>query len=149
MPQVGELAPNFELEGTHGTFRLSDHRGERVVLLFYPGDFTPTCTKQFSSYAERASEMGRLDAAVVGISAQTVERHEEFRRMHGIPVPLLSDVDRAVAKAYGVSQPLLGTRRAVFIVDEYGLVAHRQVHMLSLDFETVDDLQTVLARLAV
>ena len=47
MPQVGDSAPDFELEGTDGTFRLADHRGERVVLLFYPGDFTPVCTKQF------------------------------------------------------------------------------------------------------
>src|SRR3954454_13419124 len=116
MAKVGDLAPGFELEGTQGRFKLSDQRGKRVVLLFYPGDFTPVCTKQFCSYADRFEEIDRLDATVVGISAQEVERHQEFQSMHGIPVPLLADVDKAVAKAYGVTQPLLGTRRAVFIV---------------------------------
>jgi len=149
MPQVGEQAPDFTLQGTDGTFTLSEHRGERLVLLFYPGDFTPVCTKQFCSYADRAEDMSRLDATVVGISAQPVERHQEFREMHAIPVPLLADEDRAVAKAYGVSQPILGTRRAVFIVDEHGNVAYRHVHMLGLDFQTVDDLEQALANLPV
>src|SRR5438094_382070 len=108
MPQVGDIAPDFELEGTDGKFKLSDQRGKRVVLLFYPGDFTPVCTKQFCSYAERPDDMATLDAVVVGISAQPVERHREFQEMNSIPVPLLADVDRSVAKAYGVSQPLLG-----------------------------------------
>src|SRR5947208_3772193 len=97
-PSVGEQAPDFELPGTDGTFRLSDHRGERVVLLFYPGDFTPVCTKQFCSYAERSDDVAKLDATVLGISAQPVERHNEFREMHSIPVPLLADGDRQVAK---------------------------------------------------
>jgi thioredoxin-dependent peroxiredoxin len=147
MPQVGDLAPDFELDGTDGRFRLSDHRGERVVLLFYPGDFTPVCTKQFCSYAERADDMSSLDATVVGISAQPVARHAEFRAMHSIPVPLLADEDRTVAKAYGVSQPLLGTRRAVFIVDEHGNIAYRHVHRLGLDYQSVDDLKTALAEI--
>lgn len=144
---VGDKAPDFELEGTDGPFRLADHRGERVVLLFYPGDFTPVCTKQFCSYAERADDMTELDATVVGISAQPVDRHDEFKEMHAIPVPLLADVDKKVAKAYGVTQPLLGTRRAVFIVDEDGRIVHRHVHMLGLDFQTVDELREALAAL--
>lgn len=144
---VGDPAPDFELEGTDGPFKLSDQRGRRVLLLFYPGDFTPVCTKQFCSYAERSDDMAKLDATVVGISAQPVARHEEFRAMHGIPVPLLADEDRAVAKAYGVTQPLLGTRRAVFIVDEDGRVAYRHVHMLGLDYQTVDELQAALTSL--
>jgi peroxiredoxin Q/BCP len=147
MPDVGDIAPDFELDGTQGSFRLSDHRGERVVLLFYPGDFTPVCTKQFCSYADRAEDMSALDATVVGISAQAVDRHEEFAQMHGIPVPLLADVDRSVAKSYGLSAPLLGTRRAVVIVDEEGRIAYRHVHLLGLDFETVDDLREALAGL--
>lgn len=147
MAKVGHIAPDFELEGTDGRFRLSDHRGERVVLLFYPGDFTPVCTKQFCSYAERQEDLSALDATVVGISAQSVSRHEEFRSMHSIPVPLLADVDRKVAKAYGLSQPILGTRRAVVIVDESGRIAYRHVHMLGLDFQTVDELRETLAGL--
>src|SRR5205809_7582003 len=112
MPKLGDIAPDFELEGTDGRFKLSDHRGERVVLLFYPGDFTPVCTRQFCSYAEHAEDFDSLDATVVGISAQDLGSHDEFRAAHDIPVPLLSDTDKAVARAYGVTAPALGTRRA-------------------------------------
>jgi len=147
MANTGDVAPDFELLGTDGPFKLSDHRGERVVLLFYPGDFTPVCTKQFCSYAERSEDFSNLDATVVGISAQSVDRHREFQEMHAVPVPLLADEDRAVAKAYGVSQPLLGTRRAVFIVDQNGVIAYRHVHLLGLDFQTVDDIAEALAGL--
>jgi len=108
-PRVGEPAPDFELDGTNGRFRLSEHRGERVVLLFYPGDETPVCTKQFCSYAEREDELAALDATVVGISAQDVASHRSFQRAHGIPVPLLADTDRTVAEAYGVARRVLGT----------------------------------------
>jgi peroxiredoxin Q/BCP len=147
MAKVGELAPDFELDGTQGRFKLSDHRGEKVVLLFYPGDFTPVCTKQFCSYSDRYEEMDRLDAVVVGISAASVERHHEFQAMHAIPVPLLADVERKVAKAYGLSQPILGTRRAVVIVDETGRIAYRHVHLLGIDFQTVDDLREAIVGL--
>jgi peroxiredoxin Q/BCP len=145
--RVGDLAPDFELDGTDGRFRLADHRGERVVLLFYPGDFTPVCTKQFCSYAERAEDMGALDAVVVGISANDVASHERFRSTHSIPVPLLADADRAVARAYGLAAPLLGTRRAVVVVDADGRIAHRTAHAVGLRYETVDDIAAILARL--
>src|SRR5947207_10124497 len=127
-PQVGERAPDFELEGTDGPFKLSDHRGERVILLFYPGDETAVCTKQFCSYRDRADDMSALDAVVVGISAQDVDSHKAFTAHHGLTVPLLADVDRAVATAYGVSAPVVGTRRAAFVIDEDGIVRHRVVH---------------------
>jgi peroxiredoxin Q/BCP len=88
--------------------------------------------------------MSALNATVVGISAQKVDRHREFAQMHGIPVPLLADEDRSVAKAYGLSAPLLGTRRAVVIVDERGRIAYKHVHLLGLDFQTVDELAAAL-----
>src|SRR3954463_8539670 len=100
-PQVGDQAPDFELAGTDGPFRLSDHRGERVLLLFYPGDETAVCTRQFCSYRDNADAMEQLDATVVGISAQSVGSHERFRDHHGLTVPLLADEDKAVAKSYG------------------------------------------------
>ncbi len=146
-PGVGDPAPDFELEGTDGTFRLSEHLGERVVLLFYPGDNTPVCTKQFCSYAERADEMRDLPATVIGISSQAVESHREFQSKHSIPVPLLADVDRSVAKSYGASAPMIGTRRAVIVIDEAGVIRHRHVHRLGLDFQTVDEIRAVLDEL--
>jgi peroxiredoxin Q/BCP len=145
--KVGEQAPDFELEGTDGSFRLSDHRGERVVLLFYPGDNTPVCTKQFCSYAERREDMSDLPATVVGISAQGIDSHRDFQEKHSIPVPLLADNDKSVAKAFGVSAPLVGTRRAVIILDEDGVVRHRHVHRLGLDFVTVDEIKAMLGEL--
>ena len=147
-PNEGDFAPDFQLDGTDGRFSLSDHRGRRVVLLFYPGDFTPVCTRQFCSYAERSEDFDALDAVVVGISSQPVERHREFKEFHMIPVPLLADTDKAVAKAYGVSSPIRGTRRAVIVVDEDGRVAHRFVHTLGLDYQTVDDIKDVLDSMA-
>ena len=147
MTSIGGIAPDFELAGTEGPFKLSDQRGRRVVLLFYPGDFTPVCTKQFCSYADRAEDFDQLDAVVVGISAQDVESHEHFSAAHDVPMPLLADVDKRVAKAYGVTAPVLGTRRAVVIVDEAGRIAHRDVHAVGLSYRTVDDIAAALASL--
>jgi thioredoxin-dependent peroxiredoxin len=143
-PQVGDRAPDFTLEGTDGTFRLSDHRGQRVVLLFYPGDDTAVCTRQFCSYRDRSSDMSALDAVVVGLSHQDMDSHRAFTEHHGLTVPLLADVDRDVARAYGVSAPLVGTRRAAFVIDEDGVVRHRHVHALGLDFQDADDLADAL-----
>ena len=73
-PAEGEQAPDFTLEGTDGTFTLSEHRGERVLLLFYPGDETTVCTKQFCSYRDNAQAFNALGVTAVGISARTSTR---------------------------------------------------------------------------
>ncbi len=146
-PHVGDEAPDFELPGTQGAFRLSDRRGERVVLLFYPGDDTPACTRQFCSYRDRSDDMSALDATIVGISHQDVTSHEAFTARHGLTVPLLADADKAVAKRYGVAAPVLGTRRAAFVIDEEGVVRYRHVHALGVDFQDADDLAAALAAL--
>ena len=143
-PRVGDRAPEFELPGTHGNFRLSEHRGERVILLFYPGDNTPVCTRQFCSYRDRSQELDALGATVVGISSQGLVSHRAFRDKHGLTVPLLSDVDQAEARAYGVRAPILGTRRAVVIVDEEGVIRYRHDHTFGVRFQTVDDLRRAL-----
>jgi peroxiredoxin Q/BCP len=143
-PQVGDPAPDFELDGTAGAFRLSEHRGGRVVLLFYPGDNTAVCTRQFCSYRDEAEGFDALEATVVGISTQSVESHREWTAKHGLTVPLLADPGGRVAKAYAAHRTLRGTTRAVVIVDERGLVGHRHDHLLGLDFQTVDDLRAAL-----
>ena len=143
-PQVGEQAPDFELPGTDGPFKLSDHRGERVVLLFYPGDNTMVCTKQFCSYRDRADDFAALDATVVGISSQDLASHEGFAAKNGLNVPLLADVDKQVAKAYSAFSSRLGTKRAVIVIDEQGVVRHRHDHLLGLDYQSVDDLKAAL-----
>jgi peroxiredoxin Q/BCP len=143
-PQVGEQAPDFELAGTNGPFRLSDHLGERVVLLFYPGDNTMVCTKQFCSYRDRPEDLAALNATVVGISSQDLASHEGFVAKHGLNVPLLADVDKQVAKTYSAFSPRLGTKRAVIVIDEQGVVRDRHDHLLGLDYQTVDELSSAL-----
>jgi peroxiredoxin Q/BCP len=142
-PGVGDQAPDFELQGTDGAFKLSEHRGERVVLLFYPGDNTPVCTKQFCSYRDRADDFAALDATVVGISAQGVESHKGFIEKNSLTVPLLADVDKTVGKAYSASG-----KRAVIVIDEQGVVRHRHDHRLGLDYQSVDDLKAALDSLS-
>jgi peroxiredoxin Q/BCP len=143
-PEVGEQAPDFELPGTDGTFRLSDHRGERVVLLFYPGDNTMVCTKQFCSYRDRPDEFAALNATVVGISSQDLASHQAFTAKHGLTVPLLADVDRQVAQSYDAFSPRLGVKRAVIVIDEGGIVRYRHDHRLGLDYQSVDELKAAL-----
>src|SRR5918999_5422082 len=96
-PGVGDPAPDFELPGTDGHFRLSDHRDQRVVLLFYPGDDTAVCTKQFCAYRDGADEMAELDAVFVGISVQGMDSKESFRSKYGLTTPLLADTGGAVS----------------------------------------------------
>jgi thioredoxin-dependent peroxiredoxin len=146
-PAVGETAPDFELPGSDGTFHLADHRGERVVLLFYPGDETMVCTKQFCSYRDRGADFASLNATVVGISSQDVASHEQFVAKHNLNVPLLADIDKSVAKAYSAHSSRLGTKRAVVIVDEHGVVRYRHDHLLGLDYQSVDDLKVALEAL--
>ena len=143
-PQVGDPAPDFELPGTDGSFCLSDHLGERVILLFYPGDDTPGCTKQFCSYRDNSEEMESLGATVVGISGQDLDSHEKFISKHGLTVPLLADVGRKVAGEYGLTAPVIGTRRAVIIVDEEGIVRYRHVHLVGISHQSVDQLREAL-----
>ncbi|HEX4106693.1 MAG TPA: peroxiredoxin [Solirubrobacteraceae bacterium] len=144
-PQVGEPAPDFELSGTEGPFRLSEHRGARVVLLFYPGDNTPVCTKQFCSYRDHAEDFSSLEATVVGISAQDVDSHKQFTAKHGLNVPLLADVGGTVARQYGAwTGPLRMTKRAVIVIDSGGVVRHRHDHRLGLDFQNAQEIATAL-----
>jgi peroxiredoxin Q/BCP len=145
-PQVGETAPDFELPGTDGQFKLSEHRGERVVLLFYPGDNTPVCKAQFCSYRDRPDDFAALGAAVVGISAQGVDSHQGFIAKNNLTVALLADVDGAVAKLYS-AHGRIGTKRAVIVIDEDGIVRHRHDHLLGLDYQSVDDLKRALDEL--
>ena len=148
-PGVGDRAPDFTLEGTDGPFTLSEHRGRRVILLFYPGDNTPVCTRQFCSYRDQAEDFSALDAVVVGISDQSVDSHGAFRAKHGLNVPLLADEGGRVGRDYGAWAPVVGTRRAVVIVDEEGIVRHRHDDRLRgvLGFQDTEALREALASL--
>jgi thioredoxin-dependent peroxiredoxin len=144
---VGDSAPDFELRGTGGrTVRLADFRGRWLVLAFYPGDFTPVCTRQFCSYRDAADRLDELDAEVLGVSPQTLESHERFRAKHGLTVPLLADPKREMIRAYGVLGPGGMVRRSIFIVDPQGIVRYRHVALLGLRYQDVDELRQSLQR---
>src|SRR5688572_15370537 len=144
--EIGDPAPEFELAGTGDrTYRLTDYRGGWVVLAFYPGDFTPVCTRQFCSYRDGADHLDDLDAAVLGISPQSVSSHERFTSEHGLTVPLLADPDHATARAYGVVAPAGLVRRSIFIVDPGGIVRYRHVALLGLRYKDVEHLASALS----
>jgi thioredoxin-dependent peroxiredoxin len=127
---VGEPAPDFTLPGTGGRdYSLSEYRGQPVVLVFYPGDNTPVCTRQLTSYSTDIGEFAELGAQLLALSPQDVASHESFTGEHGFAFPLLADTDKAVGGAYGVLGPLGFYRRSVFVVDGGGTVryAHRAV----------------------
>lgn len=144
-PAPGDDAPDFELDGTAGRFRLSAQRGHAVVLLFYPRDQSAVCTAQFCSYRDHDAELSALGATVVGVSAQSVASHQRFIERHRLTIALLADVDLAVARAYGVRSKLLGTRRATFVIDARGVVRYRREHLLSVSFDSVEDLRRAVA----
>ena len=139
-PQEGSPAPDFALlDGDGQTWRLSDHRGQIVVLLFYPGDETPICTRQMCSVRDRWEDYAATGAEVVGISTNTVESHRSFAEHHELPLRLLADTDRKVADLFGAQSLIPGkVARSVFVINRDGLITHRDVRPLGL-FRPKDD----------
>ena len=147
-PGVGDRAPDFTLPGTGDrTWSLSEFTGRPVVLVFYPGDDTPVCTKQLNSYNEGLEQFEGLDAQVLGISAQDVASHQRFAGRHGLRIPLLADTDKSVAALYGTLGPLGFARRSVVIVDRDGLIRYVHRAMAGLTYRPVDELVAALAAL--
>jgi len=139
-PQVGAPAPEFNLKDGNGNdWGLSDHRGKVVVLLFYPGDETPICTRQMCSVRDRWEDYAATGAEVVGISTDSVESHKKFAEHHELPLRLLSDSDQEVANLYGARSLIPGkVARSVFVIDGNGIIRHRDVRPLGL-FRPKDD----------
>ena len=146
---VGDRAPDFTLPGTGGhDYSLAEYRGKPVVLVFYPGDDTPVCTKQLNSYNEGLDQFEKLDAQVVGISAQDVDSHDRFSAKHGgFAFPLLADTDKAVAGLYGTLGPIGFPRRSVFIVDGDGVIRYAHRAIAGLTYRPVSELVAVLSKL--
>jgi thioredoxin-dependent peroxiredoxin len=136
----GSAAPDFTLlDGDGAQWRLSDHRGQVVVLLFYPGDETPICTRQMCSVRDRWEDYVATGAEVVGISTNSVESHKNFAEHHELPLRLLADTDRKVADLYGAQSLIPGkVARSVFVINREGLISYRDVRPLGL-FRPKDD----------
>jgi peroxiredoxin Q/BCP len=132
--QVGAEAPDFTLrDGTGQEWHLRSHRGKVVVLLFYPGDETPVCTRQMCSLRNHWQEYAATGAEIVGISTDSVESHKSFVEHHKLPLRLLSDTGRKVADDYGARSLIPGkVARSVFVIDANGRIRHRDVRPIGL-----------------
>ncbi len=148
MIEVGQAAPDFTLpgiqDGAKRDYTLSEYRGRKVVIAFYPGDFTPGCTRQMCSYRDHYAELEPTGAVLLGISPQDVDSHERWAGKKGFHFPLLADVDKKVIDAYGVGAPLIGVHRSVFVVDGEGIVRFADRKLIGATFVPVDKLVPVL-----
>lgn len=129
----GSAAPDFALLDQNGQIhRLGDYAGRWLVLYFYPRDDTPVCTREACRFRDDIGVLGKLDAAVVGVSVDSPRSHADFSRKYGLPFPLLSDPDGRTAAAYG-SLINLGlvrfARRHTFIIAPDGRIAARFDHV--------------------
>ncbi len=130
MLEIGTQAPDFELLDQDGVARrLSDYRGTRVVLYFYPKDNTAGCTRQACGFAELHPQFTQKGAVVLGVSKDSVASHKRFQEKLGLPFTLLSDPDHEVIEAYGAWQEkknygktYMGIVRSTFLIDENGMV---------------------------
>jgi peroxiredoxin Q/BCP len=124
--EEGKPAPDFELESDTGeTVKLSDLRGQPVVLYFYPKDDTPGCTAEACSFRDSYEDFQEAGAEVIGVSSDSASSHEKFASRHRLPFTLLSDADGKVRKKYGVPATLgLLPGRVTFVIDRDGVVRH-------------------------
>ncbi len=138
----GTAAPDFALrDGEGAEWRLSEQRDKIVVLLFYPGDETPICTRQMCSVRDRWADYAATGAEVVGLSTNTVDSHKDFAEHHNLPLRLLADVDGKVAEAYGARSLIPGkVARSVFVIDRNGVIRYRDVRPLGLLRPKDDDI---------
>ena len=144
---VGSQAPDFTLDGWYRSeqaFSLAAERGRPVVLAFYPGDERLVCTRQMCSYSDRVDELHLTGSVVWGIAPQSVESHRAFAEGRALKMPLLADLDKAVARDFGVLGAF-GLRRSVFVIDASGRVAWRWVSTLNVTFPAVDEIRAALA----
>jgi peroxiredoxin Q/BCP len=131
---LNQPAPDFTLkDGDAREWRLTDQRGKVVVLLFYPGDETPVCTRQMCSVRDRWADYQATGAEVVGISSDSVDSHRKFAEHHDLPLRLLSDADGQVSKNYGARSLIPGkVARSVFVIDAEGILRYQDVRPLGL-----------------
>ncbi len=145
---IGDRAPEFTLPGPGGrTVSLSDYTGKPVVLVFYPGDDSPVCTKQLNAYNDGLDAFEALDAQIVGISAQDVASKDAFVAKHGFDFPLLADTDKEVAAAYGTLGPIGFPRRSTFIIDAAGVIRYAHRAIAGLTYRPVSELIEELDKL--
>ena len=129
MLSIGTQAPDFTLADQNGTLHsLSEYRGQKVILYFYPKDMTSGCTSQACSFRDLYPQFREKGAVVLGVSKDSVASHKRFEEAHGLPFTLLSDPDLQVIAAYDVQkrdkdgQPTKGLVRSTYLIDENGVI---------------------------
>ena len=130
MMNIGDIAPNFTLQDKDGKpVSLSDFKGRKVVVYFYPKENTPGCSRQAIGFAENYNEFQKRNITVIGISKDSVESHVKFAEKYNLPFILLSDPELTAIQAYGVWQEKklygkmsMGVVRTTFIIDEKGII---------------------------
>lgn len=132
MLEVGTKAPDFTLPDKNGNMiSLSDFRGKKVVLYFYPKDNTPGCTRQACAFAAKNEDLKRKNAVVIGISKDSAASHIKFAEKYSLPFVLLSDAEKKVIELYGVWQEKksygklsMGVVRTTYVIDENGVIEY-------------------------
>ena len=147
MLKVSDKAPGFVLEDDQGgRFSLAENAGEKILLVFYPGDNTPVCTKQLCDYRDGVEAFEGMGVKIVGISNDGAESHRKFREKHELPFTLLTDPDLEVAAKYD-SKGMLGMKRSVFLVDEGGVIRYLHIESLALFRRKREELLQVISDL--
>ena len=127
---IGDVAPSFEvnIDGS-GKFSLSEAKGSPVVLYFYPKDDTPGCTKEACGFRDAFPDFSALNATIVGVSKDTVTKHDKFKAKYELPFHLASDEDGSLCEAYGTwveksmyGKKYMGIERATFLIDSSGVI---------------------------
>ncbi len=131
MLEIGTKAPEFSLPDQNGKMHsLSEYKGQKLILYFYPKDMTGGCTSQACSFRDLYPQLREKGAVVLGVSKDTVESHKRFEEKHGLPFTLLSDTDLSVITAYDVlrrgkdGKPAGGLIRSTYLIDEDGVIVN-------------------------
>ncbi len=149
--EEGAKAPAFTLKADDGSkVKMSELKGQPVVIYFYPKDDTPGCTKEACAFRDRSSELTKLGAKVFGVSPDSVESHVKFKQKYKLNFPLLADEDHAVAEKFGAwreknmyGKKSMGIQRSTFLIDATGNVAKvwKKVSVDGHDQQVIDALK--------
>ncbi|MDF2478073.1 MAG: thioredoxin-dependent thiol peroxidase [Sphingobacterium sp.] len=130
--EIGQQAPDFSAKNQHGeTVHLSDFKGKKVILYFYPKDNTPGCTTEACNFRDNYQSLKKDGYEIIGVSVDNEASHQKFMTKHELPFQLLVDEDKRLVEAYGVwveknmyGKKYMGTARTTFVIDEQGIIQH-------------------------
>ena len=144
---VGDAAPDFTLPSTQGDLTLSQQLANGAVLLvFYPGDDTPVCTKQLCDYRDNLAVFGEVGVQVIALNPQSIASHEKFAKKHALPFPVAADEGGQVTKLYGASGLFGMTKRALVLIGKDGRIQWRKTDF-PLFYESAAEIRQAITNL--